>query len=277
MYNKFLVDNIIKNALIEDMNYGDITTDTLINKNSRGRAIIVAKEEGVVAGVDVAKEVFRLIDETISFEALKEDGDTVKVGEKIAKIEGSANSLLKAERLALNFLQRMSGIATKARQYADAVEEFNVKVVDTRKTTPGLRILEKYAVRTGGCYNHRYNLSDAVLIKDNHIKAVGGVKEAVEKAKTDIPHTMKIEIEVENIQQLQEALDAGADIIMLDNMDIETMKKSVALTKKKALLEASGNMTLDRVKEVAASGVDIISVGELTHFIKSMDISMNIE
>lgn len=259
------------------MNYGDITTDTLINKNSRGRAIIVAKEEGVVAGVDVAKEVFRLIDETISFEALKEDGDTVKVGEKIAKIEGSANSLLKAERLALNFLQRMSGIATKARQYADAVEEFNVKVVDTRKTTPGLRILEKYAVRTGGCYNHRYNLSDAVLIKDNHIKAVGGVKEAVEKAKTDIPHTMKIEIEVENIQQLQEALDAGADIIMLDNMDIETMKKSVALTKKKALLEASGNMTLDRVKEVAASGVDIISVGELTHFIKSMDISMNIE
>ncbi|MGF7186239.1 nicotinate-nucleotide pyrophosphorylase (carboxylating) [Desulfitispora alkaliphila] len=277
MYNALVVKDIIMNALKEDMNYGDVTTDALIDAEIRGRAVISVKEDGIMAGIGVAQDVFTILDSTINFTAIKSDGNKIKAGEEIAIIEGKINSLLKAERLALNFLQRMSGIATKAMQYSDAVNGFAVRVVDTRKTTPGLRALEKYAVRVGGCYNHRYNLSDGVLIKDNHIKAVGGVLEAISMVKNRIPHHMKIEIEVENLVQLQEALDAGADVIMLDNMDLEIMRRAVEITSKRALLEASGNITLETVKQVAQTGVDIISVGDLTHSIKALDISLNIE
>lgn len=276
MYNKFLIEKIIKNALIEDMNYGDITTDLLIDDESISEGIMIAKEEGVVAGISVAEMVFQLLDDCIEFYEIKKDGEMVKKGDHIARIKGSTKNILKGERLALNLMQRMSGIATKARTYADAVKEYKTRVVDTRKTTPGLRILEKYAVRVGGCYNHRFNLSDAVMIKDNHIMAVGGIQKAVEKVRGNISHTTKIEVEVTNLKELEEALAAKADIIMLDNMDIETMKEAVKITNGRAILEASGNITMDRLKSIAQIGVDIISVGALTHSVKAMDISLMI-
>ncbi|QZY55007.1 carboxylating nicotinate-nucleotide diphosphorylase [Crassaminicella profunda] len=274
MYNKFLVEKIIKNALIEDMNYGDTTTDLLIDDASFSEAYMIAKETGVVAGLLVAESVFKLLDENISFKVLKKDGTLVKKGEKIAEIKGSTKNILKGERLALNLLQRMSGIASASRRYADLVKEYQTRVVDTRKTTPNLRILEKYAVRVGGCYNHRFNLSDAVMIKDNHIKAVGSIKKAVERIRENIPHTTKIEVEVTSLKELEEALKARADIIMLDNMDLETMKRAVESTKGRAILEASGNITLERIKDIAKIGVDVISVGALTHSVKAMDISL---
>lgn len=276
MYNRFLVEKIIKNALIEDINYTDITTDILFNENNKAQAVMKAKEEGVVAGIKVVEMVFKLIDESIHFTAFKKDGDLVTKEETILELKGKTKNLLTGERLALNLIQRMSGIATKARSYKDIVKEYPVRVVDTRKTTPGLRVLEKYAVRMGGCHNHRFNLSDAVLIKDNHIKAVGSIKNAIEKCRENIPHTTKIEVEVETIEQLREALEAEVDIIMLDNMSMETMKEAVAITKKKAILEASGNVTGERLLEIAEIGVDVISVGELTHSVKALDISMNI-
>lgn len=276
MYNKFLVEKIIKNALIEDMNYGDTTTDILIDEDSISEAFMIAKEEGIIAGLPIGQIVFKLLDEKIVFESIKNDGDFVKVGEKIAKIKGSTKNILKGERLALNLIQRMSGIASKARKYVDIVDEYHTRVVDTRKTTPGLRILEKYAVRVGGCFNHRFNLSDGVMIKDNHIKAVGSIEKAVERVRKNISHMTKIEVEVTNLNELQEAINAKADIIMLDNMDVETMKKAVDITKGKAILEASGNVTKDRLKDIAKIGVDVISVGALTHSVKAMDISLMI-
>ncbi|QXM07068.1 carboxylating nicotinate-nucleotide diphosphorylase [Crassaminicella indica] len=276
MYNKFLVEKIIKDALIEDMSYGDTTTDLLIEEDAFSEAYMIAKERGVIAGLLVAQSVFKLLDETIEFDILKKDGELVEKGEKIAKVKGSTKNILKGERLALNLLQRMSGIASQSRRYADLVKDYKTRVVDTRKTTPNLRILEKYAVRVGGCHNHRFNLSDAVMIKDNHIKAVGGIKQAVEKIRENIPHTTKIEVEVTDLKELKEALDIGADIIMLDNMDIETMKRAVEITKGRALLEASGNITLERIKDIAKIGVDVISVGALTHSVKAMDISLMI-
>ncbi|QEK10913.1 carboxylating nicotinate-nucleotide diphosphorylase [Crassaminicella thermophila] len=276
MYNKFLVEKIIKNALIEDMNYGDTTTDLLIDDESISEGIMIAKEDGIVAGIPVAEMVFKLLDDGIEFYDIKNDGEMAKKGDHIVRIKGSTKNILKGERLALNLMQRMSGIATKARLYADAVKEYNTRIVDTRKTTPGLRILEKYAVRIGGCYNHRFNLSDAVMIKDNHIMAVGGIKKAVEKVRRNISHTTKIEVEVKNLKELEEALEVNADIIMLDNMDIETMKQAVEITDKRAILEASGNITIERLKDIAKIGVDIISVGALTHSVKAMDISFMI-
>ncbi|WP_246637727.1 carboxylating nicotinate-nucleotide diphosphorylase [Crassaminicella profunda] len=256
------------------MNYGDTTTDLLIDDASFSEAYMIAKETGVVAGLLVAESVFKLLDENISFKVLKKDGTLVKKGEKIAEIKGSTKNILKGERLALNLLQRMSGIASASRRYADLVKEYQTRVVDTRKTTPNLRILEKYAVRVGGCYNHRFNLSDAVMIKDNHIKAVGSIKKAVERIRENIPHTTKIEVEVTSLKELEEALKARADIIMLDNMDLETMKRAVESTKGRAILEASGNITLERIKDIAKIGVDVISVGALTHSVKAMDISL---
>ncbi|SCX82576.1 carboxylating nicotinate-nucleotide diphosphorylase [Alkaliphilus peptidifermentans] len=276
MINQIYVNEIIKRAIIEDLNFGDITTDTLINDEMTGKAIITAKENGVIAGLKVIEEVFKILDADLKLTHLKKDGDEIKAGEDFVIIEGRMINILKGERIALNFLQRMSGIATKAKVYNDLVKDYNVRIVDTRKTTPGLRGLEKYAVKAGGCNNHRYNLSDAVLIKDNHIKAVGSISEAIKKCKKDLSHTVKIEIEVENLQQLKEALKAGADIILLDNMDVETMKEAVEIAKGKAILEASGNITEDRVKAIAATGVDIISIGALTHSVKALDISLNI-
>jgi nicotinate-nucleotide pyrophosphorylase (carboxylating) len=238
--------------------------------------MIIGKETGVVAGIFVAEMVFKKIDEQIDFCYRKKDGDLIKPGECIAIIRGKTKSILKGERVALNFLQRMSGIASQAKQYADAVSQYPVKIVDTRKTTPGLRILEKYAVRMGGCYNHRFNLSDSVMIKDNHIKGAGGISKAIEKLRKKIPHTMKIEVEVESLNQLYEALDVGADIVLLDNMTIEMMKEAVQKTKKRAILEASGNITIDNIKSVAETGVNVISIGALTYAAKALDISLDL-
>jgi nicotinate-nucleotide pyrophosphorylase (carboxylating) len=276
LLNQFLAEDIIKIAIKEDINYGDITSDILIDENSKSEAIITAKEEGVIAGISVAEMVFKVIDESIIFIPIKKDGEEVARGESIAKIAGNTRSILKGERVALNLIQRMSGIATKSRSYAQLVQGMPVRIVDTRKTTPGLRALEKYAVRVGGCYNHRFNLSDAVLIKDNHIKAVGSITKAVEKCREQVPHTVKIEVEVENLEQLKEAIKAKADIVMLDNMDKETMKKAVEINNESLILEASGNMSIEKVKEIAEIGIHIISVGALTHSVKAMDLSLNI-
>lgn len=276
MLNQIIIDEIIKNALIEDMNYGDITTDTLIEENGTSLAVITAKQAGVVVGLSVAGRVFEMLDSDISFQALKSDGDTIQKGEMIAKIKGKTRAILKGERLALNLLQRMSGIATKAREYSELVKGTGTRIADTRKTTPSLRILEKYAVRMGGCHNHRFNLSDAVMIKDNHIEAVGGIAKAIKKVRMTVSHTVKIEVEVQSLEQLEEAIAAKADIIMLDNMDVDTMKKAVEINNGRAVLEASGNITSERIKEISAIGVDIISVGALTHSVKALDISLNI-
>jgi len=276
LLNQIIIDEIIKNALIEDMNYGDITTDTLIEENGTSLAVITAKQAGVVVGLSVAGRVFEMLDSDISFQALKSDGDTIQKGEMIAKIKGKTRAILKGERLALNLLQRMSGIATKAREYSELVKGTGTRIADTRKTTPSLRILEKYAVRMGGCHNHRFNLSDAVMIKDNHIEAVGGIAKAIKKVRMTVSHTVKIEVEVQSLEQLEEAIAAKADIIMLDNMDVDTMKKAVEINNGRAVLEASGNITSERIKEISAIGVDIISVGALTHSVKALDISLNI-
>lgn len=276
MLDRFLIIDIIKNALLEDINSGDFNSN-LINRDLVGVGIITAKENGIVSGLCVAKETFKFIDEDIKFTSLKKDGDSIDVGEDIAIIEGRLQSILKGERVALNFIQRMSGIATKSKLYSEKVSKYNVKVVDTRKTTPGLRIMEKYSVRVGGCFNHRYNLSDGIMIKDNHIKALGGIKNAVKRARELAPHTTKIEVEVTNLKEVNEALDAKADIIMLDNMSLEEMKDAVKTINNKAIVEASGNVNINRVEDIAKTGVDIISVGELTHSVKSLDLSLNIK
>lgn len=268
------VDEIIVLALKEDMHYGDITTDILMDDMKQSRAQLVAKEKGVVAGCGIFERVFLLLNQDIAISFYKHDGDHVKKGDVLAEISGQTKTLLKAERTALNIIQRLSGIATMTNQLVKETEGIPVRIVDTRKTTPGLRALEKYAVRVGGGYNHRFNLSDAVMIKDNHIHAVGSIKKAITMAKAQIPHTMKVEIEVENLHQLQEALEAQADIIMLDNMTISQMKEAVSMTKGKAILEASGNITKDTIKEVVHTGVDVISVGAITHSVKALDISL---
>ena len=277
MINWSLVDKIIKNALEEDMPYGDITTGILIDSMKNSRAEFIVKEDGVIAGLDVAARVFELLDSKILFTKLIKDGSSVQKGAIIAEIAGNTGALLKGERTALNILQRLSGIATKTREFCSRVEGTNARIADTRKTTPGMRMLEKYAVRMGGGSNHRYSLSDGILIKDNHIKAAGSIKEAIERVKKNIPHTVKIEVETGTIEQVKEALESGADIIMLDNMSPDIMKKAVEIIGKKALVEASGNISLQNVYDVALTGVDIISVGSLTHSVKSLDISMKIK
>jgi len=274
LFNWLLVDEIIKNGLKEDINNIDITTDNLIDDESKSVAHMLAKEEGVIAGLYVAEKVFKILDKDINVKFNVKDGDKVEEGTVIAQIEGSTKAILKGERLALNLIQRMSGIATISRKYREITKDLPVRIVDTRKTTPGLRILEKYAVRVGGCHNHRYNLSEAVMIKDNHIKALGGIKDAIHKIKNNVSHTIKIEVEVDSIEGLKEAIKAGADIVMLDNMSIEDMKKAVEIAKGKVILEASGGITLDRLIEVAKTGIDVISVGALTHSVKAMDISL---
>lgn len=273
--NWFFVDEIIKNALKEDMNNGDVTTDALIDNNQCSEGNLYAKERGVLAGIVIFERVFFLLDPKVRVQAFYQDGEWLDKGSKIAKIIGPTASILKGERVALNLLQRMSGIATQTAAYVSLTEGYNVRIVDTRKTTPNLRVIEKYAVKVGGGHNHRYNLSEAVMIKDNHIQAVGSIEKAVLQARNNIPHTMKIEIEVETLDQLQEALAVKADIIMLDNMDTETMRKAVEMAKGSGcILEASGNMTEERVVEVAQIGVEVISIGALTHSVKALDISL---
>jgi len=274
---KWMIRDILERAFREDMPLGDITTDYTVPENSVSKAVITAKQDGVIAGLEVCMEAFKMLDPDVKLQPLAKDGDFVNKGDRILMIEGKSRAMLKAERTALNLLQRLSGIASETRKYVDRISGYKAKVVDTRKTTPGLRLLEKYAVRVGGGTNHRFSLSDGVLIKDNHIKAAGGIRQAVEAVRKRIPHTVKIEVETETLEQVKEALDSGADIIMLDNMTPELMKQAVELIAGKALTEASGNVKLDNIEEVAATGVDIISVGAITHSVKAMDISMKFE
>lgn len=277
--NMVMVDRVIKAALEEDINYFDITTDNLIGEQQTSEAIMLAKEDGVICGIGIAARVFDILDETVEFVKLKQDGDIVCKGEIIARIGGSTRAILKGERTALNIMQRLSGIATKTHGFAQRVKDYDVKIVDTRKTTPMLRFLEKYAVRCGGGYNHRYNLSHSVMLKDNHIDACGGIRQAVEMIRSKIGHTEKIEVEVRNLEEMKEALEARADIIMLDNMGIEEMKAAVELNKAakvRAVIEASGNVDESNVAVYAATGVDVISVGSLTHSFKSLDISLRL-
>ena len=271
------IDSIIKLALEEDIGSGDITTLSTIPEGTTAHGRFIAKEDTVICGIDIAKKVFHTIDASVCFTAHKKDGDKVAKGEIIAEVKGDARSMLTAERTALNIMQRLSGVAKMTSHCVEMVKGTNAKIADTRKTTPGMRALEKYAVRIGGGTNHRYNLADGVLIKDNHIAAAGSITNAVKNARSIIPHTLKIEVEVETFEQLNEALEAGADIIMLDNMTNEMMEECVRITNGKALLEASGNMDKRDLYEVAKTGVDIISIGALTHTIKAADISLKFE
>lgn len=270
------VEQLVRMALSEDIGYRDITTENLIGPDLRSMGVFYSKQEGIVCGVGVAERVFLALDPSISFNILKEDGDLIREGEEVARITGPTRTLLTGERVALNFLQHMSGIATTTYDLVDRVRHFPVKVVDTRKTTPGLRALEKYAVRVGGGSNHRFGLFDGVLIKDNHIRAAGGITEAIQTIQRSISHLSKIEVEVENLEQLREALSAGADVVLLDNMEPEMMREAVRINAGRAVLEASGGITRDTLVEVAKTGVDLISIGGLTHSATALDISFNI-
>lgn len=271
---KAAIDAIIEAALKEDMPHGDITSESLISARSRSEAVILADEKGVLAGIDVARSVFHKIDHSIYLNKILDDGQTFKKNDTIATLRGSSISLLKGERTALNFLQRMSGIATATRRFVQALEGTQTKVLDTRKTTPGLRLLEKYAVKIGGGMNHRFNLSEMVLIKDNHLKLVGSISQAVKRAKEKVEPGVRIEVEATNLEEVQEAVQSGADMVMLDNMSIKKMKEVVDWVKGKVPLEVSGKVTLRRIAEIASLGVDYISVGSLTHSYKSVDISI---
>ena len=268
------LDRLIEQALHEDIHTGDITTQAVVPGRRPASARLIAKEPLVLAGIHVAEMVFRKLDPSVTFVARIPEGSSAGKGDVLATIEGNASDLLMAERVALNLLQRMSGIATLTSRYVEAVSGTKARIVDTRKTTPGLREIEKYAVRVGGGVNHRTGLYDGVLIKENHIAAAGGIAEAVSRARAYIPHTLKIEIETETRSQVEEALAAGADIIMLDNMDCGAMRDCVALIAGRALVEASGGVNLDSVRAIAETGVDIISIGALTHSPRAMDISM---
>jgi nicotinate-nucleotide pyrophosphorylase (carboxylating) len=278
-WNREMIRTSLRQWLEEDIGTGDVTTMATIPLDHRSKGIIHVKDNGVVAGLDVAGEVFALIDPALKYTKLSEDGAAVEHGHLLAEVEGSSRSILLGERLALNLLQRMSGIATRVRQMVDALEGLPSRIVDTRKTTPGHRLLEKYAVRVGGGYNHRFGLYDAVMIKDNHIKASGGISAAVGAAREAIPHTMKIEVEVETFEQLQEALLARPDIIMLDNMSTDRMKEAVRFIRAHAphiSIEASGNVSLETVKAIAETGVDVISAGRLTYSVQALDISLDL-
>lgn len=267
-------DELILSALREDITSEDITTNSVMREYQLGEVELICKQDGVIAGLDVFKRTFELLDSKTEVTFTKKDGDTVKNGDKIGVVRGDIRVLLSGERTALNYLQRMSGIATYTRSIADLLKGSKTKLLDTRKTTPNMRVFEKYAVKVGGGYNHRYNLSDGILLKDNHIGAAGGVKEAVQMAKEYAPFVRKIEIEVENIDMLKEALDAGADIIMLDNMSVEDMKEAVKLVSGKAETECSGNVTKENVERLVDIGVNYISSGALTHSSPILDLSL---
>lgn len=267
-------DELILSALREDITSEDITTNSVMREYQLGEVELICKQDGVIAGLDVFKRTFELLDSKTEVTFTKKDGDTVKNGDKIGVVRGDIRVLLSGERTALNYLQRMSGIATYTRSIADLLKGSKTKLLDTRKTTPNMRVFEKYAVKVGGGYNHRYNLSDGILLKDNHIGAAGGVKEAVQMAKEYAPFVRKIEIEVENLDMLKEALDAGADIIMLDNMSVEDMNEAVKLVSGKAETECSGNVTKENVERLVDIGVDYISSGALTHSSPILDLSL---
>jgi len=270
------IDRWIRVALREDLGSADVTTDITIEPDQKGKAVIIACEELILAGIPLAEKVFLSLDRSLRFSSFFQDGQKVSDNQILAEIEGRLRPMLTGERVALNFLQRLSGIATLTRRFVDRVEGVGVKIVDTRKTTPGLRALEKYAVRMGGGRNHRMGLYDGILIKDNHIKACGSIANAVKKVRSKAPFTLKIEVEVSNLAEVKEALDSGADIIMLDNMPVEQMREAVQMIGTKALVEASGRINLENVLEIARSGVDFISIGAITHSARSMDIKMEV-
>lgn len=267
---------LVRDALAEDIGSGDITTEATVPRGAKGSARLIAKEDMVVAGLFIAEKAFELLDKSSVFRPNFEDGHEVKKGAVIATVAGRLQALLTGERVALNFLQRLSGIATITREFVKRIGRSDVRLLDTRKTTPGSRMLEKYAVKTGGGYNHRFGLFDAVLIKDNHIAASGGIQKAVRSVERKYRGSVPVEVEVTNFKEVREAIEAGADIIMLDNMDAEKIRKSLKIIKKRALVEVSGGVTLGNVRELAATGVDFISVGALTHSARSVDISMEV-
>lgn len=271
---KINVDDYILNTLKEDITSEDVSTNAVMPESKQGRADLICKQDGIVCGLDVFERTFKLLDETSRFEANFSDGDFVKKGELIGVIYGDVKAILSGERTALNYLQRMSGIATMTREYSDELKDYKTVLLDTRKTTPNMRPFEKHAVRVGGGTNHRYNLSDGVLLKDNHIGAAGSVTNAIKMAKAYAPFVRKIEIETETLEQVKEALEAGADIIMLDNMDNETMRKAVEMIDGRAQTECSGNVTKQRLREIAEIGVDFVSCGALTHSAPIMDVSL---
>lgn len=273
---KFYVDDVIKNAIKEDINYLDISSAYVLDENERVNAYFVSKADGILCGIDVAMRVFELLDDTFEYKKLKNDGDEIKKGDVIVNFSGKGVLLLQGERTALNLIQHMSGIAAMTNRAVKAVEGTGASIADTRKTLPGLRALQKYAVTCGGGRNHRFNLSDAAMLKDNHIDAGGGIEKTVGMLRRKIGHTVKIEVETRDLDEVKEAVKAGADIIMLDNMGVETMREAVKIIDKRALTEASGNVTLDNIAEVGKAGVDIISMGALTHSVKAFDISMKI-
>ena len=271
------VEKLVDLALEEDINAGDITTDHLIAPGSRATGVIRAKEDLIVAGLDLAAHIFQRLDPGVEFDAKIEDGALLTKGQNLATLKGEMGPMLIAERTALNFLQRLSGIATQAHHYMEAVKGSTVRLLDTRKTTPGWRLLEKYAVRVGGCTNHRMGLYDGVLIKDNHIAACGSITAAVEKIRPKVSHLVKIEVETADMNQVQEALACEADIIMLDNMTPEQIRNAVKVIDGRALVEISGNVTMETVKTLADTGADLISIGALTHSARAVDISMYIK
>lgn len=272
------VEELVDRALVEDLGCGDVTTEAIIPSDQSGIASIVAKVGGILAGVEVARVTFSRVDPSVKFDVTTPEGSHIQPGDIVAKVEGKVASILKAERVALNFLQRLSGIATATSDYVEAVKDFRSRIVDTRKTTPGLRILEKYAVRIGGGYNHRLHLGGGVLIKDNHLAVLRSqgldMKDIVAMVKGKAPFTLKVEIEVRTVEEALEATEAGADIVMLDNMSPEEMRRAVEVVRGRALLEASGGITLDNVRRVAETGVDFISVGAITHSPRALDLSL---
>lgn len=271
------LDNFLLDALKEDIGTGDITTECCVPEEAQSRAVFRCKQAGVVCGLEVARRVFFLLDPKVQFESKVSEGTKVQVGDVVATISGPSRSILSGERVALNLMQHMSGVATQTARMVERVAGTKAVIVDTRKTTPGMRVLEKYAVRMGGGTNHRFNLADGVLIKDNHIVAAGGITNAVNNARKMVPHTLKIEVETTNFEEIQEALEVGADIIMLDNMSCADMKKAVGLIAGRAKVEASGNMGSRDIREVAEAGVDLISIGALTHSVEALDISLQFQ
>lgn len=273
-----LADEIIVNAIKEDITNADLSTEAIYIDDRDAEVELIAKEEGIIAGLDVYKRVFEIIADSykshVTFDEFAKDGDEVKNKDVLMKIKSTVKVLLSSERVALNLLQRMSGVATYANKMVKALDDERIKIVDTRKTTPGLRILEKYAVRVGGATNHRYNLSDCIMLKDNHVAASGGIKEAIERARAYAPFTVKIEVETENLEMVREAVEAGADIIMLDNMDIDMTKEAIEIIDGRATIEASGNITLENINRYKGVAVDVISSGAITHSAGILDLSM---
>lgn len=276
---RHLYERLVADALSEDIEHGDVTTSLCVPVEMEGRAVIVAKEECVIAGTFVAKEAFSRLDPDCSFPRVLKEGKRVSRGAVVLEIHGRLSAILQAERVALNFLQRMSGIATLTSRFIERLDGLCCRLVDTRKTTPGLRSLEKYAVRAGGGHNHRYGLADGILIKDNHIAACGSIKKAVERVRALAPHTLLVEIEAGSIDELRQAVDAGADAVLLDNMDVKTLKEAVSFARRlnpRLLIEASGGVCLENVRDVAGTGVDIVSAGALTHSARAVDLSLRV-